>query len=176
MAELNTSAPKAGGSRGANRKSTRVDLTAMVDLAFLLITFFMLTTTLSKPHAMALVMPDKEGPEHFPLAASRTMTICLGTNNKAIYFVGLADQSPVIAPTVVDYSKSGLRQAIIEAKEKVQQQSGKKMIVVIKPSDHSVYNDTVDVLDEMDITDVQQYAIVDTQPADIALLKSKGLY
>ena len=78
MAELNTAsaAQGAGGRIRRKKVSTRVDLTAMVDLAFLLITFFILTTTLQKPKAMALVMPDK-GPENptTPYPESRTLTI-----------------------------------------------------------------------------------------------------
>ena len=63
MAELNTG--DGGGKKGSGKvrskkSGSKVDLTAMVDLAFLLITFFMLTTTLSKPQSMSLGLPDKE--------------------------------------------------------------------------------------------------------------------
>src|ERR1700749_1316489 len=92
MAELDTSG---GGKKGegkvrTKKKSTRVDLTAMVDLAFLLITFFIFTTTLQKPKAMSLIMPDKDEKtkDQLPVAASRTMTLLLGANNKFEWWIG----------------------------------------------------------------------------------------
>jgi biopolymer transport protein ExbD len=82
MAELDTSGggKNKGGKVRSKKQSTRVDLTAMVDLAFLLITFFMLTTTLAKPQAMDLAMPDKEkqDQQELTIADNRTMTILLG--------------------------------------------------------------------------------------------------
>ena len=81
MAELDTSGggKHKGGKVRSKKASTRVDLTAMVDLAFLLITFFMLTTTLNKPKAMDLAMPDKTvKTNQLPVAATRSMTILIG--------------------------------------------------------------------------------------------------
>src|ERR1700712_564422 len=103
MAELDTSS--GGGKKGkvrSKKASTRVDLTAMVDLAFLLITFFMLTTTLSKPKAMDVIMPDKDEKtkEQAPMAASRSMTIMLGSNNKLEWFIGEPGKSQ---PTTDNY-------------------------------------------------------------------------
>jgi len=107
MAELDTSGggKKGGGKVRTKKKSTRVDLTAMVDLAFLLITFFILTTTLQKPKAMDLIMPDKDDVLKTvePVAASRTMTIILGSNNRFEWWIGEDMKSP---PTVVkNYGK-----------------------------------------------------------------------
>src|SRR3970282_2960406 len=97
MAELNTG--DGGGGKGGKVRSkkanSKVDLTAMVDLAFLLITFFMLTTTLSKPKAMELGLPDKQDdPTDKPIKVdeNRTMTILLGDNNKLVRYVGLLAQ------------------------------------------------------------------------------------
>lgn len=61
MAELNVSTGKTGRKNRTSKMPVRVDLTAMVDLAFLLITFFMLTTSLTKPREMPVVMPA-DGP------------------------------------------------------------------------------------------------------------------
>ncbi|HEY2583484.1 MAG TPA: biopolymer transporter ExbD, partial [Mucilaginibacter sp.] len=70
----------------------------------------------------------------------------------------------------------GLRTAIIETGKRVQAATGKSMIVLIKPAEHSVYANLVDALDEVNITKVQTYAIVDISKTDIDLLKQKGMY
>ena len=92
MAELNTDG--GGGGKGgkvrSKKQNSKVDLTAMVDLAFLLITFFMLTTTLSKPQSMSLALPDKdEKGDNMKVDENRTMTILLGDDNKLVRYMGL---------------------------------------------------------------------------------------
>jgi biopolymer transport protein ExbD len=145
-----------------------VDLTAMVDLAFLLITFFMLTTTLSKPQSMNLGLPDKDpdkdNNKDVKVDENRTMTILLGDNNKLVRYVGLL-ATPVAGGTPKDfaYGKDGIRQELLSRKEKVLQYTGNKdkgMIVIIKPSKKSNYRNLVDILDEMAIVNVPTYAIV----------------
>lgn len=179
MAELDTSGggKKKGGKVRSKKASTRVDLTAMVDLAFLLITFFMLTTTLAKPQAMDLTMPDKnekQPEDQLAVPASRTMTILLGDKNKLEWFVG---EPGKVAPNTDGYGKNGIRKALLDNSKQIKQQSGgKDMIVVVKPSDKSDYKDLVDILDELKITDIQRYAIVDITPLEIDLLKRDGLY
>ena len=173
MAELNSTPEKSDAKTRSKKAALRVDLTAMVDLAFLLITFFMLTTTLSKPKAMQLTMP--KGDEQGAQAASRTLTICLGKDNKAMYYLGLAVK-PIIPATVTDYSGHGLRKAIMETTQKVKKATGKTMLVIIKPAETSVYGNLVNTLDEMKITDTQQYAIADIAPKDISLLKEQSAY
>jgi len=177
MAELDTSSGggKKGGKVRSKKASTRIDLTAMVDLAFLLITFFILTTTLAKPKAMDVTMPDKEekNTDQLPVPASRTMTLLLGANNKLEWFVGEPGKS---APTPDSYGKNGIRKALIEQGKKIQAESGKYMIVIIKPSDKANYKNLVDALDEMKITAVQSFAVGDITPAEVELLKRDGLY
>jgi len=140
MAELDTSGggKKKGGKVRSKKASTRVDLTAMVDLAFLLITFFMLTTTLSKPKAMDIAMPDKDEKQEQQLdvAASRTMTLLLGKDDKLMWYIGEPGKS---APEVESYGKNGLRKTLLEKGKEVQDKTGKYMFVILKPSDKSVY-------------------------------------
>lgn len=178
MAELDTSSGggKKGGKVRSKKASTRVDLTAMVDLAFLLITFFILTTTLAKPKAMDVIMPDKDEKQEdqMDMAASRSMTILLGSNNKLEWFVGEPGKSQ---PESSNYSgKNGIRQVLIDKGKEIQASTGKYMFVLIKPSDKSNYKNLVDVLDEMKITAVQSYAIVDILPSELDLLKRDGNY
>src|SRR6476619_1356950 len=119
MQELNSTPEKSGNKPRAKKPQLRVDLTAMVDLAFLLITFFMLTTTLSKPRAMKIAMPV--GDEPAGSAASRSMTICLGKNNQAMWYLGEADK-PIIPATITNYTRYGLRRAINETRQKVRKE------------------------------------------------------
>ncbi|UEG52918.1 biopolymer transporter ExbD [Mucilaginibacter daejeonensis] len=176
MAELDTSGGggKKGGKVRSKKQSTRVDLTAMVDLAFLLVTFFMLTTTLNKPKAMDLAMPDKDDQNtQEPIAASRTMTVLLGSNNKLEWFIGEPGKS---APEVIGYGKNDLRKVLTEQKQKVLQTTGKSLFVIVKPSDKSVYKNVVDVLDELHITDNMAFAIVAITPPEVDLLKRDNIY
>jgi biopolymer transport protein ExbD len=172
MAELDTSGggKKGGGKVRSKKQSTRVDLTAMVDLAFLLITFFIFTTTLQKPKAMDLTMPDKDEKTdvRLPVPATRTMTILLGSKNKVEWYIGLPTD-PITAPTVEGFGKNGIRKTLIEQGDQIKQKSGKDMIVLIKPSDKSTYADMVSIMDELNIIGNQQRAIVD-------LLKRDGIY
>ena len=185
MAELNTG----DGGNGKDKKvrskkqNSKVDLTAMVDLAFLLITFFMLTTTLSKPQSMNLGLPDKEEDKtkEKPILVdeNRTMTILLGDNNKLVRYVGLL-ATPIAAPKDFVYGKEGIRKELLSRKESVLAYSTAKgkpkngMIVIIKPSKKSNYRNLVDILDEMAIVDVPTYAIVnDFSPEEQKLLEGK---
>jgi biopolymer transport protein ExbD len=173
MAELNSS-EKSGRKRSMKKLSPRVDLTAMVDLAFLLITFFMLATTLSKPHMMGVVMPVKGGPPGAD-PESRTMTLCLGENNQVLWYLGMAEK-PLIAPTIVNYSKAGLRVAIINTGKKVLAATGKPLIVIVKPSAHSLYSNLVSTLDELSIASIPSYAIAGLSPKDIDLLEQQKAF
>jgi biopolymer transport protein ExbD len=180
MAELDTSGggKKGGGKVRTKKQSTRVDLTAMVDLAFLLITFFILTTTLQKPKAMDLTMPDKDekNDDRLPVPETRTMTVLLGKGNKVEWYMGLP-QNPLTAPAVVGFgAKGGIRAALMEQSKKVLAASGKEMIVLVKPSDKSTYVDMVTIMDELNIINNQQRAIVDITPMEVELLKRDNLY
>ena len=157
MAELNTG--DGGGGKGgkvrSKKQNSKVDLTAMVDLAFLLITFFMLTTTLSKPQSMSLGLPDKEDDptknKDVKVDENRTMTILLGDNDKMVRYVGLL-ATPVAGGTPKDfaYGKEGIREELLSRKKKVLEYTGDKnkgIIVIIKPSKKSNYRNLIDILD-----------------------------
>jgi biopolymer transport protein ExbD len=187
MAELNTGDGGGGKDKKVRSKkqNSKVDLTAMVDLAFLLITFFMLTTTLSKPKAMELGLPDKPKPndpiDNTKVDENRTMTILMGKDNKLVRYVGLLEK-PVAGGTPKDftYGKEGIRKELLSRKAKVLAYSTAKgkpkngMIVIIKPGKKSNYRNLVDILDEMGIVEVPTYAIVnDFSPAELKLLEGK---
>ena len=181
MAELNTG--DGGGGKGgkvrSKKQSSKVDLTAMVDLAFLLITFFMLTTSLSKPQSMDLSLPDKDPDDKTPpvkVDENRTMTVMLGEDNKMIYYMGLL-ATPKIGPKDIAYGKDGIRRELLTQRKAVVQYTGDKkkgIIVIIKPTKKSNYRNLVDILDEMAITGVSTYAIVpEFTPEETKLLEKK---
>ncbi|MDA6072277.1 biopolymer transporter ExbD [Flavobacterium sp. AC] len=185
MAELNTG--DGGGGKGgkvrSKKQNSKVDLTAMVDLAFLLITFFMLTTSLSKPQSMDLSLPDKDPNEKdnkdTKVDENRTMTVMLGEDNKMVYYMGLL-ATPKVGPKEIAYGKDGIRRELLTQKKAVLAYSaslGKPkngIIVIIKPTKKSNYRNLVDILDEMAISGVETYAIVpEFTPEETKLIDKK---
>ena len=172
MAELNTG--DGGGKKGSGKvrskkQNSKVDLTAMVDLAFLLITFFMLTTSLSKPQSMDLGLPDKnpEKTDDIKVDQKRTLTLILGGNDKIKWFHGLIESpEPGGNPQDASYGKDGIRKELLKKVVSVHEYCigiGKPkdgLIVIIKPTKKSTYKNLVDILDEMAICKVPTYAIV----------------
>ncbi len=171
MAELNLS-PLKSGKRVSRKMPVRVDLTAMVDLAFLLITFFMLTTSLQKPRVMPIVMPTP-GPAG-PVSEKQTITFCLGKNDHVLWYMGMADK-PLTTPKLVAYGND-MQKVILQSAKQVLASTGKSLIVLVKPTDHSVYNNLVETIDVLNNTQVPTYAIAAISPKDIDLLKQKGGY
>jgi len=173
MAELTTSGNS--GRKGRRRMpAPRIDLTAMVDLAFLLITFFIMATSLAKPKAMSLAMPIPESPPE-PVSDLRTMSVCLGKDNKVMWYMGMPEK-PLTKPQLVDYSKKGLRAALMAKSKEILRSSRKPLIVILKPSDHSVYSNFVAALDEFNISNIQTYAVANITPNDIDMLKQQGAF
>ena len=167
MAETQQNAAGADktGKRRTKKMSTRVDMTPMVDLAFLLLTFFMLTTTFAKPTVMQLTMPVPG--DNIPVGESSALTILLGKNHQVHYFFGLnaPNDKSVPAPELVttNFSAAGIRQVLL-SRQKL------KTMVLIKPTAESKYQDMVDILDEMTITNQKKYALVKITQNDISLL------
>lgn len=156
---------KGGGKVRTKKNSGKPDMTPMVDLGFLLITFFIYTTTFSKPNMMKLNMPKKEeDPDDTVMAdvkVSNTITIIMGKDDRIFWY-----QKPLAEVTAedlneVDYSAEGIRTAIL--KKRANAIDIDKFTVVIKPTDEATWKNTVDILDEMSITESEKYAIVDLQ-------------
>jgi biopolymer transport protein ExbD len=143
------------GVTKSKKLSTRVDLTPMVDLGFLLLTFFIFTTTMSQPTAMKMVLPDDSG-ESTPVKESGALTILLGSNNSVYYFEGELQQD---GSNLQRSSTRDIRATIMNKKRKTAVE--KDFTVIIKPATTSVFKDLVNVIDEMTINDVKRYALVD---------------
>jgi biopolymer transport protein ExbD len=172
MAELNLSSGKSGAKHLVKKMPVHVDLTAMVDLAFLLITFFMLATSLAKPRIMPVVMPA-DGPPG-PVSEKQTINFCLGKNNKVGWYQGMADK-PLTMPKLIGYGRD-MQAVVLQMAKKVYMSTGKSLIVLVKPAAHSVYNNLVTTLDELNIDKVPTYAIAKISTKEIDLLKQNGVY
>eukprot|EP00386_Alphamonas_edax_P007610 GDKI01025357.1.p1 GENE.GDKI01025357.1~~GDKI01025357.1.p1 ORF type:complete len:198 (+),score=14.12 GDKI01025357.1:431-1024(+) len=189
MAEMDTSSggghKKGPGVKKGKKLSTRIDLTPMVDLGFLLITFFMFTTTLAKPKTMEINMPYKDDAlkedDKNKLKASVVLTVLLSKNHRVFHYEGIGDDAmhpPEVKVGGFRSGKDGIREAIIAKKKLVDQlkasgQLGPKdnMSVMIKPDTTSTYSDLVNMLDEMSINDVKVYAIIDITSQDQDFIK-----
>ena len=198
MAELNTDG---GGGHGKHEKkrakkaSTKIDMTPMVDLAFLLLTFFMLTTTFSKPSTMEITMPVKDDkvPEK---ATNNAVTIILSEKDQIFYYFGELKETTVLEKTNFSADK-GIRKLLTDANKRtiaeVKQLENKfkskqlndstfkkqrntlrgakeALAVIIKTDDKAKYRNVVDMIDEMSIAEVGKYALVDISPLEKQLL------
>jgi len=174
MAEIQQKADSGGkgGKKRAKKMSTKIDMTPMVDLAFLLLTFFMLTTTFAKPNVMQLTMPVKEKneEEQTKLKESEAFTIIMGEANKVYYYAGMVSAESKPELKVTNYGPNGIRQVILDRRR---QQP--KTVILIKPDEKAVYKNMVDILDEMNITNQRKYALVEISKADQELIKTSGL-
>lgn len=186
------------GKRRAKKHGTHIDMTPMVDLACLLLTFFMLTTAFSKPKVMEIVLPSKEpNPNPPKIDDSRVVNIILAEDDQIYFYNGLADPSKGVLPVLIksNYSKDGIRKVLLERnkelfekvyfyndsltkglgkykdnlpKDTIDKQL-KKMrsadkagpIVLIKAGEGVTYGNLVDIIDEMAITSVVRYAVVE---------------
>lgn len=164
-----------GGKVRSKKQSTRVDMTPMVDLGFLLITFFMFTTTFSKPNVMDLGLPAKpkenqKAPDT-EIKLSNSISILIGKDNRVFWHqqdnTSLTDAN--LNETTFD--REGIRKVIQQAKANAADQS--KFTVIIKPTDDAVYKNFVDILDEMAITKSEQYGVTDVKPWEKAVYDRK---
>lgn len=205
MAQMETSQPQGNqrhGKKRAKKSSTHVDMTPMVDLGFLLLTFFVLTSTFNKPQAMEINMPvpadNAEQRTKFP--ADRTINLILGENNAVYYYMGVFD--PANKPTLeqTSFGSDGIRTILLEKNRAVMQKvielkqqldkgelskeeykklsaeakkDKKGLIVLIKALDKAKYTNVVDILDEMQIANIGRYALVDVTDMEAALVKQQ---
>jgi len=135
------------------KKSTRVDLTPMVDLGFLLITFFIFTTSLSRPNALAIKLPkDVPDKEREKIPVSGALTLLPNENNRVYYY----EKDNYQAMQLTDYS--GVRSVIMAKKTSTKPGD---FMVIIKPGPDATYKNTIQLLDEITINEVKRYVLVD---------------
>jgi biopolymer transport protein ExbD len=177
MAEMDTSSggghKKGPGVKKGKKLSTRVDLTPMVDLGFLLITFFIFTTTMSQPTAMRLFLPkDADKPEDQNKAKeSGALTILLGKDDNVFYYEGILDNANASAnfkSSNFGNGDEGIRNVILKKKANTNE---KDLVIVIKPTSECTYKNVVDILDEMSVNVCKRYALVDVSDVEEKLVK-----
>ena len=164
MAEINTSAPRGKRRVRRQRMSMRIDMTPMVDLAFILITFFMLTTVLTKPFVIPIekFADDEKTPgQRKTIPEKNLITLVLGENNNVYWFTGMTD--PKIE--VTDFSVNGIRKILLSKKIE-----NKDLYVFIKATEQSRYQNLIDILDEMAIAHISTYSLMDITPDDEKLV------
>ena len=169
MAEIQTNSSRHPAKAKPARKklSARVDLTPMVDLGFLLITFFIFTTTISHSTAMHLNLPDDNDPTIISTTPqSKTISLLLAGDSKVYYYQGM----DMVHMQQTDYSAAGLRSVILHKRKQVEQQfkDGRQTIVLIKPLAEASYKNVVDALDEMAINDIKTYVLMDASEQERA--------
>src|SRR5690349_19474857 len=159
---------KKDGKVRSKKTSTKIDMTPMVDLAFLLLTFFVMTTTLNKPQTMEITMPEKvkENDVQTPVNEKKVLTVILAENDKVYWYIGMTD--PTVE--VTNFSDGGIRKVLLQKNAEID-----KMVVLIKATDESKYKNVVDILDEMNITNMQRFVLVDITPVDKELIKESNL-
>lgn len=168
----------------SKKLNARVDLTAMVSVSFLLIIFFMVVGELSKPRMMDLSLPEKDPIWDGVIICGmgtddRIITVLLDKNDKIITYSGLLGFSDE-APKEIKYGANGIRKELITQQNAIHSYSAKigrpdrGVIVIIKPSKNCSFKNLVDILDEMAITKIDTYTIVnDFTPEESKLLASK---
>ena len=182
MAQIeNTASVRKGKSFSYNKKQViRIDMTPMVDLGFLLITFFVFTTTMSTPKATDLFMPKDDTTHPQPLPNSLALSLLLDNNNKVYYYNGdfkeAVNANKIYETNYSTYEGIG---KIIRQKQKEIDASGKfahgrkGLMLLIKPTSGSVYKNVIDALDEAVINDVRKYAIVEPANEEIVYIKNR---
>ena len=160
MAEINNQPEKQKQQTVCNKKSTRVDLTPMVDLGFILVTFFVFTAALNESKAMNLLLPnDNNLAINDDICESCALTFILSKNNIVHYYEGSEKNASY---KMTDYSSNGIRQNIIDKRKWVIQKRGKdELIIIVKPGKESSFKNLVDVVDECNITVVKRYHLAE---------------
>lgn len=155
-----------GGGGGRHKKvrskrmSVRNDMTPMVDVAFLLLTFFMLTTVFSQPQAMEINMPDSKEPVE--IAESNVLQVRV--DQRGDVYWGFGREAPTKAP-FTDIEKILLQNA---------NRNPEKTVTVLKVDREGTYKNAVDILDAFETGNVKRFAIAPMTEEDRTLITAAG--
>lgn len=158
------------GAYRAKKHSLRVDMTPMVDLGFLLIAFFVITTEMSKPAVTDLYMP-KDG-DSTKIPESKVLTLLLSSDNNIFYYEG--DWKTAVAKNEInktDFSNNGIRN-VIQKKQSNMNDKRNGLMILFKAGENVSYQNIIDILDEMLINDVKKYALLKISSEEKEFLKA----
>ncbi len=172
MEEISNSFGNLNKKPRSKKIKNKIDLSAMVSVSFLLIVFFMVTIELAKPRIMSLGLPERcnDGPTGISCGGDsrRVITLLLDDNDKIISYKGTLNY-PEQTPETLNYNTKSIRTELLDLKKEVIEVTGNKnraAIVIIKPSKKSTYGNLVAILDEMNITNIETYAIINDFTAE----------
>ena len=169
MAEIQPG-PLDGKSKRKIRPTPFIDMTPLVDLGFLLISFFIFTSSLTEQKALKLFMPKDEKPT--PVKASQSLTVLLGANSQAFVYMGewkeAVRQGGVIQTNYHVHFGLG---NLIRRKQKELGIKKDKLVYLIKPLPGASYQNVVDALDEALINQIENYSLVDATPAETGYVR-----
>jgi biopolymer transport protein ExbD len=170
MAELEITSAKNKHGKKLNKKSTRVDLTPMVDLGFLLLTFFVFTTAMTKPTAMNLITPNDKDSTPTPICETCVLTVMLDDNDNIFYYEGMPENNPVVKQT--SFTTDGIRKELLQKLTAVKTAKGTAddMVLIIKPGESSDFKNFVDMADEVTINNIKHYFIDEINEVDRRML------
>ena len=145
------------------RSSTHIDMTPMVDLAFLLLTFFIMTTTFKSHKIIDLIMPDNQSTKSPTLLAeSKAFNLLIMNDRKLKWYMGAEDKAARALTATFSEGPNSIRKILMQ-KNKIVNDS---VFVLIKPSDNSSYNDLITVFDLMTICNINSYTIMNLNESD----------
>jgi biopolymer transport protein ExbD len=156
-------------SSSSNRKhSAFIDMTPMVDLGFLLITFFIFTSAMGEKKALKLTMPDNR--DSTDIKNSHAETIVLDKDHRVYYYEGALQQA-IETNSIINthFGNQGVREFVMKKKNKI----GQDIIVLVRPSEDCTYSDIVDAMDEMMITNVDKWVLMDADKAEYELIRNR---
>lgn len=163
MAEIIAQEKQGAGKQ--RKKPIRIDMTPMVDLGFLLITFFMFTTNFTKPNVMDLGLPAKD-PNPIPhpndIHEKNQVTFILGKDNRVFYHQSNKEDLNKNNLKETDFSGINITKIISEAYDHAPKK--KNFTIIIEPTDDANYKNFVDVLDNVAISKKERYGVTDIKP------------
>ena len=171
MAQLVQPTKRSKGARKGIPTMLKIDMTPMVDLGFLLITFFIFTSTMGEPKATDLLLPKEGEPSH--LKGSNALTLLLDEQNRIYVYEGeWKDTHQKENLRTVNFDNKVDLRSIIQNKQSRLGAERDDLMVLIKPSGKSIYSNIVDALDEMLINNVKRYAVMDMSTEELAYINN----